>query len=86
MIRTSYGGLPPMLYQCLQATTGPSESQPENGKQMGCFGVEFLKKSVKESLPKAQELSVVCTLIKTGSDTSRVSIGQIIADAATYPD
>lgn len=48
--------------------------------------MEFLKISQKENFTETQNLFCLGTLMEAGSDTSRVSIGQIIAGAATYPD
>lgn len=57
-----------------------------NGTQKDCFTMEFLKISEKENFTETQKLFCLGTLMEAGSDTSRVSIGQIIAGAATYPD
>ncbi|OBT82018.1 hypothetical protein VE02_09812 [Pseudogymnoascus sp. 03VT05] len=57
-----------------------------NGTQKDCFTMEFLKISQKENFTETQNLFCLGTLMEAGSDTSRVSIGQIIAGAATYPD
>jgi cytochrome P450 len=57
-----------------------------NGTQKDCFAMEFMKISAKENFTETQNLFVLGTLMEAGSDTSRVSIGQIIAGAATYPD
>ena len=58
----------------------------ENGTQRECFAVDFLKTKEVTAMDETQKLFVMGTLIEAGSDTSRVSIGQIIAAAATYPD
>jgi cytochrome P450 len=58
----------------------------ENGTQRDCFAVEFLRMSEDQGFDETQKLFTVGTLMEAGSDTSRVSIGQIIAGAATYPD
>ncbi|CAK7227283.1 hypothetical protein SEUCBS140593_006525 [Sporothrix eucalyptigena] len=57
-----------------------------NGTQRECFGTDFLKTKEVESMTKVQKLFVFGTLMEAGSDTSRVTLGQIIAGAATYPD
>jgi cytochrome P450 len=56
------------------------------GTQRECFATEFIKQTDKLGFNETQKLFVMGTLIEAGSDTSRVSIGQIIAGAATYPD
>lgn len=48
--------------------------------------MEFLKMSENQGFDETQKLFTLGTLMEAGSDTSRVSIGQIIAGAATYPD
>jgi cytochrome P450 len=58
----------------------------ENGTQPPCFAVEFLNTPESKNMTETQRLFVMGTLMEAGSDTSRASIGQIIAGAATYPD
>lgn len=58
----------------------------KTGKQRHCFATDFLKTKEVQTMDETQRLFVMGTLIEAGSDTSRVSIGQIIAAAATYPD
>lgn len=57
-----------------------------NGTQRECFGTDFLNTKEVEKMTEVQKLFVFGTLMEAGSDTSRVTIGQIIAGAATYPD
>lgn len=56
------------------------------GTQRDCFAVEFLKMTENYGFEETQKLFTLGTLMEAGSDTSRVSIGQIVAAAATYPD
>jgi cytochrome P450 len=56
------------------------------GTQKDCFAVDFLAIAEKQALTEVQKLFVLGTLMEAGSDTSRVTLGQIIAGAATYPD
>lgn len=56
------------------------------GTQRDCFAVEFLKMTDDQGFDETQKLFTLGTLMEAGSDTSRVSVGQIIAAAATYPD
>ncbi|GAB7349169.1 hypothetical protein MBLNU459_g8105t1 [Dothideomycetes sp. NU459] len=58
----------------------------KNGTQRDCFATEFLKAPEVQKMGETQKLFVMGTLMEAGSDTSRVSLGQIIAGAATYPD
>ncbi|KUJ13362.1 cytochrome P450 [Mollisia scopiformis] len=62
------------------------ERNTENGTQKDCFAMDYMKISKKEGIDETQNLFVLGTLMEAGSDTSRVSLGQIIAGAATYPD
>lgn len=57
-----------------------------NGTQQECFGTDFLNTKEVKSMTEVQKLFVFGTLMEAGSDTSRVTIGQIIAGAVTYPD
>ncbi|KAK6072221.1 cytochrome p450 [Seiridium cupressi] len=56
------------------------------GTQRRCFATDFLETEEIKKLGENQKLFVFGTLMEAGSDTSRVSLGQIIAGAATYPD
>jgi cytochrome P450 len=58
----------------------------KTGTQKDCFAVDFLKLSKNEGFDETQTLFVLGTMMEAGSDTTRVSIGQIIAGASTYPD
>lgn len=58
----------------------------EEGTQKDCFAVDFLKAADPAYFSETQQLFTLGTLMEAGSDTSRVSIGQMIAGAATYPD
>jgi cytochrome P450 len=58
----------------------------KKGTQRDCFAVDFLKTKEAQQFDENQKLFVMGTLMEAGSDTSRVSIGQVIAGAATYPD
>ncbi|PVH78054.1 cytochrome P450 [Cadophora sp. DSE1049] len=59
----------------------------KKGIQKDCFAVDFLKSTDNDPFfNETQRLFVLGTLMEAGSDTSRVSIGQMIAAAATYPD
>jgi cytochrome P450 len=51
-----------------------------------CFASEFLKTDEVKQMDENQKLFVFGTLMEAGSDTSRVSINQIIAGAVTSPD
>lgn len=56
------------------------------GTQKDCFAVDFLKNNDDKYFNETQQLFTLGTLMEAGSDTTRVSIGQFIAGAATYPD
>lgn len=58
----------------------------ENGTQRDCFAVDFIQSSRDEVFDETQQLFTLGSLMEAGSDTTRVSLGQMIAGAATYPD
>ncbi|CAK7237197.1 hypothetical protein SEUCBS140593_009877 [Sporothrix eucalyptigena] len=62
------------------------EEKMKAGTQRRCFGTDFLETEEVKKMGEAQKLFVFGTLMEAGSDTSRVTLGQIIAGAATYPD
>ncbi|SPO07785.1 probable cytochrome P450 [Cephalotrichum gorgonifer] len=62
------------------------EEKMANGTQRECFGTDFIKTEEVKNMTEVQKLFVFGTLMEAGSDTSRVTLGQIIAGAATYPD
>ncbi|KAJ5936000.1 hypothetical protein N7454_005298 [Penicillium verhagenii] len=62
------------------------EQRMKDGTQRRCFGVDFLESKEVEQMDEIQRLFVFGSLMEAGSDTSRVSLGQIIAAAITYPD
>ncbi|KAH7347962.1 cytochrome P450 [Pyrenochaeta sp. MPI-SDFR-AT-0127] len=62
------------------------EENMKNGTQRRCFGTDFLETKEVKEMTETQKLFVFGTLMEAGSDTSKVTIGQLIAGAATYPD
>lgn len=62
------------------------EEKMTKGTQRECFGTDFLKTEEVKKMTEVQKLFVFGTLMEAGSDTSRVTIGQIIAGAATYSE
>ncbi|EXJ93192.1 hypothetical protein A1O3_01749 [Capronia epimyces CBS 606.96] len=58
----------------------------EKGQQRDCFAVDFLNSNKDGYFDETQQLFTLGTLMEAGSDTTRVSLGQMIAGAATYPD
>lgn len=58
----------------------------KDGTQRRCFAVDFLSSKEIEKMDEVQKLFVFGSLMEAGSDTSRVTIGQIIAGVITYPD
>ena len=57
-----------------------------DGTQKPCFATKFLESEDAKEFGETQTLFVLGSLMEAGSDTSRASISQIIAGAATYPD
>ncbi|KAJ9488600.1 hypothetical protein VN97_g4692 [Penicillium thymicola] len=62
------------------------EQRIKDGTQRRCFGVNFLESKEIRQIDDTQKLFVFGSLMEAGSDTSRVTIGQIIAGAICYPD
>jgi len=58
----------------------------KQGTQKDCFAVDFLQANNDNYFNETQQLFALGTLLEAGSDTTRVSLGQMIAGAATYPD
>ncbi|KEF56578.1 uncharacterized protein A1O9_06767 [Exophiala aquamarina CBS 119918] len=56
------------------------------GTQRDCFTTHFIQTPEAEEMDETQKLFTLGSLIEAGSDTSRVTLGQIIAAAAIYPD
>lgn len=62
------------------------ERRIRDGTQRPCFGAEFLDSKEVQQMDEVTKLFVFGSLMEAGSDTSRVTLGQIIAGAITYPD
>ncbi|KAK3312725.1 cytochrome P450 [Apodospora peruviana] len=62
------------------------EEKIKKGTAKRCFGTDFLEGDEVKNMTEVQKLFVFGTLMEAGSDTSRVTIGQIIAGAVTSPD
>ena len=62
------------------------EQKIKDGTQRRCFTTDFLQSKEVEKMDETQKLFTLGSLMEAGSDTSRVTLGQIIAGAATYPD
>ncbi|KAL1896135.1 hypothetical protein Sste5346_004877 [Sporothrix stenoceras] len=62
------------------------EERQENGTQRRCFATDFLETPEAKSMTEVQKLFLFGTLMEAGSDTTRVTLGQIIAGAVTSPD
>ncbi|KAK5272252.1 hypothetical protein LTR99_010644 [Exophiala xenobiotica] len=71
---------------CYKKFMAELDRRLKDGTQKPCFAVDFLKIAEKEKFDEITKLFTMGSLMEAGSDTSRVSIGQIIAGAATYPD
>ncbi|PSN73006.1 cytochrome P450 [Corynespora cassiicola Philippines] len=62
------------------------EERIRKGTQRQCFVTDFLESEEVKSMSETEKLFTLGSLMEAGSDTSRVTIGQIIAGAVTYPD
>ncbi|KAH8170103.1 cytochrome p450 domain-containing protein [Sarocladium implicatum] len=58
----------------------------EAGDAPECFAKDFLESKEALSMDENQKLFVCGTLLEAGSDTSRVTINNLVAAAATYPE
>lgn len=58
----------------------------KKGTAKPCFGVDFLKAAEHSDFDEAQKLFTLGSLLEAGSDTSRITVSQVLAAAATYPD
>jgi cytochrome P450 len=56
------------------------------GTQKDCFAKDFLESKEASTFDENQILFLMGTLMEAGSDTTRLTLGQIVAGAATYPD
>lgn len=75
------------FHSCYKREVDLIQKKLAAGTQKDCFAVEFLKQCEKdESLDETQRLFALGSLMEAGSDTSKVSLGQIIAAACVYPD
>ncbi|KAF4896682.1 Cytochrome P450 monooxygenase yanC [Colletotrichum viniferum] len=63
-----------------------TKAKLKNETQRQCFATHFIESEEYGNMSETQQLFTFGSLMEAGSDTSRVSIGQIIAAAATYPD
>lgn len=75
------------MNSCYKREVDLIKAKQTAGTQKDCFTVEFLKQCEKEKdLDETARLFALGSLMEAGSDTSKVSICQIIAGACTYPD
>lgn len=75
------------LFSCYKREVDLIQSKIATGTQKDCFAVEFLAQSSKDpTLTETTQLFTFGSLMEAGSDTSKVSICQIIAGACTCPD
>ncbi|KAF4555597.1 Cytochrome P450-like protein 29 [Elsinoe fawcettii] len=72
---------------CYKREVDLIEARLAKGEQKDCFATEFLAQCEKDpSLDETTELFTFGSLMEAGSDTSKVTICQIIAGACTSPD
>lgn len=62
------------------------EAKLKDGTQRRCFATDFLQDEEVQHMDETQKLFVFGTLMEAGSESSRSTLVQIIAGAATYPD
>ncbi|KAF5487264.1 Cytochrome P450 monooxygenase patI [Colletotrichum siamense] len=73
-------------YKVYERQLAKTKAKLQDGTQRQCFATEFIKSEEYGNMSQTQQLFTFGSLMEAGSDTTRVSIGQIIAAAATYPD
>ncbi|KAF4551379.1 Cytochrome P450-like protein 60 [Elsinoe fawcettii] len=62
------------------------EIRRRQGIQPPCFVSEFLDSGASSNFTPEQSLFIAGTLLEAGSDTSRMTLDQVIAGAALFPD
>ncbi|KAI8174470.1 Adenylate-forming reductase Nps9 [Colletotrichum sp. SAR 10_75] len=73
-------------YKVYERELQKTKAKLKDGTQRQCFATDFIESEEYGNMSQTQQLFTFGSLMEAGSDTSRVSIGQIIAAAATYPD
>ncbi|KAJ0314236.1 hypothetical protein Brms1b_007110 [Colletotrichum noveboracense] len=73
-------------YKVYERELEKTKAKLKDGTQRQCFATDFIESEEYGNMSQTQQLFTFGSLMEAGSDTSRVSIGQIIAAAATYPD
>ncbi|KIW43529.1 uncharacterized protein PV06_04623 [Exophiala oligosperma] len=56
------------------------------GDARPCFAIDFLKETEKTTMDEDQKLFALGSLVEAGSDTSRMTMSQLIAAAVLQPD
>lgn len=58
----------------------------KNGTQKECFGTDFVRTKEYSTMDDTTKLFVFGTLMEAGSDTTRSTLNNLVAAAATDPD
>jgi cytochrome P450 len=61
-------------------------SRMKQGTASACFAVDFLQSTEKSDMSWDQKLFVIGSFLEGGGDTTKTSLGQLVAAAAVYPD
>lgn len=62
------------------------EQRRREGTHKPCFASELLDSGAKVEFTRDQLLYILGTMMEAGSDTTRMSMNQVIAGAALFPD
>lgn len=81
-IRTQADG-PLRIYS---AQLNELEQRRREGNDKPCFASELLDSGAKAEFTRDQLLYILGTLMEAGSDTTRMTMNQVIAGAALFPD
>ena len=71
------------MYRVYRREVDELNAKIEAGTAKDCFAVQFLKAPETAKLGETQTLFALGSLMEAGSDTSRMTISQILAAAAT---
>ncbi|KAJ0106890.1 Cytochrome P450-like protein 60 [Diaporthe amygdali] len=72
--------------ECIRAQLNELEQRRREGTDKPCFASELLDSGAKAEFTRDQLLYILGTLMEAGSDTTRMTMNQVIAGAALFPD
>ncbi|KAI7788078.1 Cytochrome P450-like protein 60 [Diaporthe eres] len=72
--------------ECIRGQLDELEQRRWEGTHKPCFASELLDSGAQVEFTRDQLLYILGTLMEAGSDTTRMSMNQVIAGAALFPD